>query len=64
MVSHEIISSMLSQSAVRKFILLEVRQVTDRGDRVAGKNNFSLLLPGDSNVVYIYNCFLQAPENT
>lgn len=44
-------------SAVRKFIVLEVRQGTGHGDRAAGKIKFSLLLLGGCKVAHIYNFF-------
>lgn len=37
MLSHAIISSMVSQSELKQFMLLEVRDVTDCKEKVAGK---------------------------
>lgn len=58
MLPHKILSSVPPTSAVRKFIVLEVRQGTGRGDRAAGKIKISLLLLGDSKVAHLYNSFL------
>lgn len=58
MLPHKILSSVPSISAVRKFIVLEVRQGTGCGDKAAGKVKFSLLLLEDSKATPIYNYFL------